>query len=408
MTPSELQEKYLASKLLPAKAALCNIVAAKILGNRDRYEAVSTANKIPWWVVGIIHSLESGCDFSTHLHNGDPLTARTTHVPKGRPATGTPPFTWEYSAADALKADRIDPTTIGTILDSLEKYNGLGYRNGGGQGTTPPRTSPYLWSMTDQYVKGKYVKDGIFDPEAVSQQVGAAAIMKSLEAKGVTLMSSQNNPAKHTATDVGWFELHVLRNDRGVFDLGLAAKIGGSDETFATARFTCDESLQMAFRNNFPNANSVVLAASGKPWPGDDPATPPPSTSCPTWKGGMRFQRGEDIQLTKNFHLSEFECRCGCPFTVLDGEHVQAMQKFRDHLGRPVHINSGYRCPSHNKAVGGAASSQHLQGNACDVTVDGISPRNVFLQSEDFFNGRGEYASFTHVDSRATKATWKG
>jgi len=38
--------------------------------------------------------------FKLHLHNGDPLTARTVNVPKGRPKTGQPPFAWGISAKD--------------------------------------------------------------------------------------------------------------------------------------------------------------------------------------------------------------------------------------------------------------------------------------------------------------------
>ena len=57
---------------------------------------------MPWYVVGLIHTMESSGNFAAHLHNGDPLSARTTHVPAGRPKAGAPPFTWEESATDAL------------------------------------------------------------------------------------------------------------------------------------------------------------------------------------------------------------------------------------------------------------------------------------------------------------------
>lgn len=405
MTPEQLQEKYKKSTIKEGKESLCRAVASKILGNQERYEAVATARGIPWWVVGIIHSLESGCNFNTHLHNGDPLTARTTHVPKGRPVHGQPPFTWEFSAADALRHDSIDSTSLGTILDSLEKYNGLGYRNGAGRATTPPKTSPYLWSMTDQYVKGKYVADNEFDPNAVSQQVGAAAIMKALEQKGVTLLSGQRD-RKYTPEDVGWFEVHLLEHE-GMLEIGVVAKIGGTDKNFSTARFSCDTALQASFFKQFKNARNRVLAAPDKPWP-NEVSQGEGEVKYPIWKGVKTFSRGHDIQLSDNFHLSEFECHCGCSTTLVDYEHLQNLQRFREIMGAPIRITSGYRCPDHNKAVGGATNSQHLYGNACDITVDGWSPRNVFIASEPFFNGRGEYWNFTHVDSREEKAVWKG
>ena len=37
--------------------------------------------------------------------------------------------------------------------------------------------------------------------------------------------------------------------------------------------------------------------------------------------------------------------------------------------GKPILVNSGYRCPALNKAVGGVASSQHLRGEAADITT---------------------------------------
>lgn len=41
----------------------------------------------------------------------------------------------------------------------------------------------------------------------------------------------------------------------------------------------------------------------------------------------------------------------------------------REMLGRPVTVNSGYRCPELNKAVGGATTSQHVKGEAADLTT---------------------------------------
>lgn len=148
----------------------------KILANKSRYEAISKATGVPWYVVAVIHKMESNCNFATHLHNGDPLTSRTVQVPAGRPKTGNPPFTFEESAIDALGYDgatKIKSWDIVTTLTFLERYNGLGYRNKG-------IYSPYLWSYTNQYSSGKYVNDGVWDANAVSQQCGAAAILKEL------------------------------------------------------------------------------------------------------------------------------------------------------------------------------------------------------------------------------------
>lgn len=48
----------------------------------------------------------------------------------------------------------------------------------------------------------------------------------------------------------------------------------------------------------------------------------------------------------------------------------EVLQPLRDAWGRPLVINSGYRCPKLNKAVGGVAESQHVKGEAADVACD--------------------------------------
>ncbi len=158
----------------------------KIALNKARYQAVGDPLNIPWYVIAIIHCMEASLRFDTHLHNGDPLTARTVQVPAGRPKTGNPTFTWEFSANDALVFDKLNLWTnweIAGILYKLELFNGLGYYKQG-------INSPYLWSYSNHYTKGKYVKDGKYDPNAVSKQCGAAVLLRRLtEQKLITLPS---------------------------------------------------------------------------------------------------------------------------------------------------------------------------------------------------------------------------
>jgi len=59
---------------------------------------------------------------------------------------------------------------LGGALTLLEEYNGLGYAARG-------RPSPYIWASTNQYVKGKYIADGNYDPNAVDRQLGCAALL---------------------------------------------------------------------------------------------------------------------------------------------------------------------------------------------------------------------------------------
>ena len=88
-------------------------IASRIVAHKDRYESVSLLlkEKVPWFIVGIIHSLECDLDFTQHLFNGDPLTARTVNEPVGQPHDGMAPFQWEFSAARALQYDELDRWT---------------------------------------------------------------------------------------------------------------------------------------------------------------------------------------------------------------------------------------------------------------------------------------------------------
>ena len=173
----EYEDLFASCVISDAKRSAVVAVVTKIVTNRPRYEAVQTKTNVPWYIVAVIHSMEGSLNFKTHLHNGDPLTARTVHVPKGRPK-GTPPFKWEDSAVDALEFDNmtgVQKWTLATALFKLEGFNGFGYRT-----KHPEVLTPYLWSFSNHYQKGKFVADGKFDPAAVSKQCGAAVILKAL------------------------------------------------------------------------------------------------------------------------------------------------------------------------------------------------------------------------------------
>ncbi len=150
-----------------------------MIRNMDRYVAVEEETGVPWYVIGAIHGLESNFNFKTYLHNGDPLGKKTVRVPKG---VG-PFYDWETAAVDALRRDGFlnkSDWSIERILQRCERYNGLGYLK-----YHPEVKSPYLWSGTNHYLRGKYVADGRFSSTAVSAQLGAAASFKKLEELGV-------------------------------------------------------------------------------------------------------------------------------------------------------------------------------------------------------------------------------
>ena len=76
------------------------------------------------------------------------------------------------------------------------------------------------------------------------------------------------------------------------------------------------------------------------------------------------YKKTDTSKLSTNFRVSEFACHGnGCCSTVMiDEQLVKFVQKIRDHFGKPVTINSGYRCATHNKNVGGATGSLHAKG----------------------------------------------
>lgn len=148
---------------------------------KTRYLAVSAKTGVPWLFIAVVHERECAQDWRGSLAQGDPWNQVSTHVPAGRG-----PFkSWEDAAVDALVncapyAARNKDWSIGGTLTMLERYNGLGYAARG-------RPSPYIWSGTDQYRSGKYVRDGVYDPNVVDSQLGCAGLLLSIMALDPTI-----------------------------------------------------------------------------------------------------------------------------------------------------------------------------------------------------------------------------
>ena len=180
--PSTLSDRFSAlwreASIKPDRLVEVARVGSRIVANRARYESIQVG--VPWYLIGVIHEREASGRFDRHLANGDPLTSRTVNAPAGRPVIGSPPFTWEDAARDALIHNGIARRLNGTLeamLDALERYNGLGYRNRN-------VLSPYIWGATTRQQPGKYIKDGIFDPTVMDTQIGCAAILMWLADRG--------------------------------------------------------------------------------------------------------------------------------------------------------------------------------------------------------------------------------
>ena len=115
-----------------------------------------------------------------------------------------------------------------------------------------------------------------------------------------------------------------------------------------------------------------------------------------------------------NFEPREFQCKC-CG--TIGNEHIArhlawTLQRVRNMVG-PLKINSGYRCPKHNKTVGGVKNSQHVMSTAVDLVASEVSPNKLqetmlgLMEHNSIPNGGlGRYDSFTHYDIRLTPARW--
>lgn len=182
----DYHDEYAAMTFDPGFEATIRKNAARILRGQQRYEVVASKTSIPWFFIGIIHCMESTCDFSTHLHNGDPLTARTRQVPAnrppGEPKAGGSTYSWEESAIDALtmpgkELDKIRVWSVERMAYQFECYNGQGYLN-----HHPKDKSPYLWAQTSiNDGKGKYKYDGKWvENMDANGQSGAMALLKQL------------------------------------------------------------------------------------------------------------------------------------------------------------------------------------------------------------------------------------
>lgn len=224
-------QKWNAAQIKPDWQGKVMEAAKRVAQHKDRYAAVAEKIGCPWSLVGCTHNMESTADFSKHMHCGDPLTGRTVLHPPGRPKA--PPangsvYTWEESAFDALMNEphdwrKVPEWSIERTLWIAEAYNGWGYRQ-----YYPHVASPYLWSGTTIYDKGKYIADRQFSATAVSQQIGVAAVMKVLESSdpnalagstGIGCVDTGGAPMRTVTGLGGGSQLSVLEYALGLHNL---------------------------------------------------------------------------------------------------------------------------------------------------------------------------------------------
>lgn len=108
----------------------------------------------------------------------------------------------------------------------------------------------------------------------------------------------------------------------------------------------------------------------------------------------------------KYFKVKEFACKDGSQVVFIDSNLVSILDILRNQVGKPVIINSGYRTPAWNKAVGGAKYSYHTRGMAADIRINGMRAKeianklNAIVPNEC---GIIVYNGWVHIDTRTKK-----
>ena len=124
------------------------------------------------------------------------------------------------------------------------------------------------------------------------------------------------------------------------------------------------------------------------------------------------FSKKKDggTRLAAHFTVSEFASKDGADEVKIDLLLVQHLETIRQHFGKPVTVNSGYRTPAHNAAVGGVKDSYHVKGMAADIVVQGVKSKDVAQYAESLkIGGIGWYekSNFVHIDTRSGCVRWK-
>ncbi len=123
---------------------------------------------------------------------------------------------------------------------------------------------------------------------------------------------------------------------------------------------------------------------------------------------------------SEHFSESELSCHgmesnppCGCGgANECQMSLINALEALRAIVGVPIGVDDAYRCPFHNAAVGGVPHSQHEEGLAADIQIQGMTPAEMYkaaLQVPAFADGGigvAEHGGYIHVDVRGSKARW--
>ena len=127
----------------------------------------------------------------------------------------------------------------------------------------------------------------------------------------------------------------------------------------------------------------------------------------------ISFKKDDTGKVSANFSFKELKCPCSnCTVQFISPELISKLEEVRKRYGKPIKINSGFRCPSHNQNIGGKVGSSHVSGLAADIspvlmTLDELDI--LYDICYDIFDniGDGRNKKFIHVDVREPKKSGK-
>ena len=188
------------------------------------------------------------------------------------------------------------------------------------------------------------------------------------------------------------------------YDPGEVDGLPGKNTRRAVLAFQAQEGLAQDGSPG-PMTQAALLEAVAKGRFREETTRTPEETTGTWWDSIRYFTRGE------------FSCKCGGRYcngypAEIDINMVKIADEIRSRIGKPIHINSGLRCKTHNANVGGVSNSQHLLGNAADLGCPiGCTPAQMASIAEEIMGdtgGIGTYSWGIHIDTRAAKSRWNG
>lgn len=114
-------------------------------------------------------------------------------------------------------------------------------------------------------------------------------------------------------------------------------------------------------------------------------------------------------------HFKDYELQCkgrDCcgRVNLCKPELLAALESLRALIGKPIYINSAYRCETHNQRIGGASHSQHVKGIAADISVHGMTAAELESAARKVESikgiGRDDHGNYVHIDVRPIPAQW--